>query len=115
MIISDASGCSDTAQTFVDETAIDCDFFVYLPNAFTPNNDGNNDVFFVRGRGIATMSLKIYNRWGNKVFESDDITQGWDGKYKGKEQNTGVFVFVVQGTFLNGKSFDESGDVSLIR
>ena len=94
---------------------IDCDFFVYLPNAFTPNGDGNNDVFLVRGKGIETLSVSIYNRWGNKVFETEDEIRGWDGTYKGSEQNSGVFVFIVQGTFVNGKAFKESGDVELIR
>lgn len=115
LIITDANGCSDTAQTFVDETAIDCDFFVYVPNAFTPNGDGNNDVFFVNAKGVESLSVKIYNRWGNKVFEINDVNDVWDGTYKGKKQNTAVFVYVLEATFLNGKTVTESGNVNLIR
>ncbi len=115
LIITDANGCSDTAQTFVDETAIDCDFFVYVPNAFTPNGDGNNDVFFVNAKGVESLSVKIYNRWGNKVFEINDVNDIWDGTYKGKKQNTAVFVYVLEASFLNGKTVTESGNVNLIR
>ncbi|MDT8411741.1 MAG: gliding motility-associated C-terminal domain-containing protein, partial [Vicingaceae bacterium] len=115
IIVNDGSGCSKADTVDLAELQIDCDFFVYTPNAFTPNGDGNNDVFFVRGKGIATLSVKIYNRWGNKVFETSDINQGWDGKHNGSDQNTAVFVYVIEGTFLNNKTFKESGDVSLIR
>ncbi len=115
VIVNDGSGCTKADTVDLAELQLDCDFFVYTPNAFTPNGDGNNDVFFVRGKGIATLSVKIYNRWGNKVFEINDVTQGWDGTYKGAEQNTAVFVYVLEATFLNGKTVTESGDVSLIR
>ncbi|PKP39540.1 MAG: hypothetical protein CVT98_01405 [Bacteroidetes bacterium HGW-Bacteroidetes-15] len=113
--VNDGSGCARADTINVLELQLDCDFFVYTPNAFTPNGDGNNDVFFVRGKGIATLSVQLYNRWGNKVFEINDVSQGWDGKYKGADQNTGVFVFVLEATFLNGKKVTQSGDVSLIR
>ena len=115
VIVTDSSGCSMADTISIVDLEIDCDFFVYLPNAFTPNGDGNNDVFLVRGKGIETLSVSIYNRWGNKVFETEDEIRGWDGTYKGSEQNSGVFVFIVQGTFVNGKAFKESGDVELIR
>ena len=113
--ITDSTGCISVDTAEVLDLQIDCDFFVYLPNAFTPNGDGNNDVLYVRGKGIEAMTFSIYNRWGNKVFETTDMAQGWDGTYKGKEQNTGVFVYVIEGTFLNNKTFKESGDVGLIR
>ncbi|MBI2282036.1 MAG: gliding motility-associated C-terminal domain-containing protein [Bacteroidetes bacterium] len=115
VIVNDGSGCAKADTINIDDLKIDCDYFVYLPNAFTPNGDGNNDIFFVRGKGIEALSVKIYNRWGNKVFEINDVTQGWDGTYKGSEQNTAVFVYVLEVTFQNGKIITESGDVELIR
>ncbi|MBW6481692.1 MAG: gliding motility-associated C-terminal domain-containing protein [Vicingaceae bacterium] len=115
LIVQDNAGCTTTGEAIINETNIACDFFVYTPNMFSPNGDGENDVFFVRGKGIATLSVKIYNRWGNKVFEINDVNQGWDGTYKGANQNTAVFVYVLEATFLNGKTVTESGDVSLIR
>lgn len=59
--------------------------------------------------------MKIYNRWGNKVFEITDVNQGWNGKYKGQEQNTAVFVYVLDVTFINGKSVSQSGNISLVK
>jgi len=115
IIINDASGCSNAGTITVLETQIECDFFVYVPNVFTPNGDGNNDIFFVNGKGIIGLSVKIYNRWGNKVFEINNLNESWDGTYKGSEQNTAVFVYVLEATFINGKTVTESGDVSLIR
>jgi gliding motility-associated-like protein len=113
--INDGSGCINTSSINIDDLEINCEFFVYVPNMFSPNGDGQNDVFFVYGKGIETLSVKIYNRWGNEVFEIDDINQGWDGKYKGADQNTGVFVFMLEATFLNGKIISKSGDVNLVR
>lgn len=113
--VIDSKGCASTKSVNVLLIEQGCDFFVYVPNAFSPNGDGNNDNFFVNGKGLASMSFKIYNRWGNKVFETNQISQVWDGKYNGKEQSTGVFMYVLEVVFVNGKSVTESGDVSLIR
>ncbi|MBI2968868.1 MAG: gliding motility-associated C-terminal domain-containing protein, partial [Bacteroidetes bacterium] len=66
---------------------------VFVPNIFSPNNDGNNDVFYVRGKCIEKMQWVIYNRWGAKVFESDSPQNGWDGSYKGKNLDAAVFVW----------------------
>ena len=57
---------------------------LYVPNGFSPNGDGQNDVLYVRGGGVTEMSWVIYDRWGEKVFETTDPKQGWDGTYKGK-------------------------------
>ena len=115
IVITDSTGCSNLNSVEVLDLEIDCDFFVYVPNAFTPNGDGNNDVFFVNAKGVGSLSVKIYNRWGNKVFEINEVNDVWDGTYKGKKQNTAVFVYVLEATFLNGKTVTESGNVNLIR
>ena len=115
VIVSDASGCSVTDSVTLLNTDIDCDYFVYLPNGFTPNGDQNNDILFVRGKGISTFTLNVYNRWGNKVFETNDLDTGWDGAYKDEPQNSAVFVYTIEGVFLNGNTFKESGDITLIR
>ena len=113
--INDASGCANADTVFLDNLQMDCDFFVYTPNVFTPNGDGNNDIFFVRGKGIATMNIKIYNRWGNKVFESSDINQGWDGTFKGKEAPPAVYAYQLKAVCYNGTTYFTKGDVTLIR
>lgn len=87
----------------------------FVPNAFTPNGDGNNDVFMVFGEGIRSVDLKVFNRWGEKVYESNNQFDGWDGTYKGAIQNTNVFVYEVTATYLDGKKMDKKGTVTLVR
>ncbi len=113
--VTDSNGCFNSDSITLNNIDNDCDYFVYLPNVFSPNGDGKNDVFYVRGKGIETISLKIYNRFGNKVFESNNLSEGWDGTYKGTIQNTSVFVFMLEVTFFNGKTLTKSGDISIIR
>ncbi len=88
---------------------------VFVPNIFSPNGDGYNDVLFVRGKGIAEMQFIVYNRWGEKVFETADVNTGWNGTYKGEPVNLAVFVYALKGKFKNGKSIDEKGNFTLIR
>jgi gliding motility-associated-like protein len=89
------------------------DFFV--PNAFSPNGDGNNDVLVICGSGLAKANLTIFNRWGEKVFDSQNQWLGWDGTYKGEKQNPGVYTYYVEGIYLNGKTREKKGTVTLIR
>jgi gliding motility-associated-like protein len=88
---------------------------IYIPNIFSPNNDNQNDVFYVRGEGIASLHLLIYNRWGNKVFESNDITQGWDGTQHGQKCESGVYIYRAEITFTNGETITKRGDITLVR
>lgn len=86
-----------------------------IPNAFSPNKDGANDVLYVRGSGIEEMILKIYNRWGEVIFETTDQNIGWDGTYKGKEQPMESYGFVLDVTFIDGTTFHKSGNITLLR
>lgn len=88
---------------------------LFVPTAFSPNNDGQNDIFYVRAGCISTFHLIIYDRWGNKVFESNNINDGWDGKYLGQPENTGTYVYYFEGTYTNGNSFSKKGNVALVR
>lgn len=87
----------------------------YAPNAFTPNGDGNNDVFAIYGAGLVKANLQIFNRWGEKIFDSANQWSGWDGTYKGAPQNPGVYTYQVQAVYLNGKTKEKKGTVTLIR
>ncbi len=88
---------------------------VYIPNSFSPNGDGNNDIFQIYGVGIKTIDLKIFNRWGEKVYESNNQFEGWDGTYKGVLQNPAVFVYQVNITYLNDKKVLRVGSITIIR
>jgi gliding motility-associated-like protein len=88
---------------------------IFIPNIFSPNNDLNNDVLFVRSHNIKEMIFSIYNRWGEKVFESKEISKGWDGTYKGLACNEGVFFYYLNATLQDGTIVQKKGNVTLIR
>ncbi|MCX7862734.1 MAG: gliding motility-associated C-terminal domain-containing protein [Bacteroidales bacterium] len=108
-----AQGCSDTVcvQITVDKECGE----VFIPSGFSPNNDGNNDVLFVRGKCIKKMQFYVYNRWGEKVFESNDPDIGWDGTFRGKAMDSGVFVYQLRAEYYNGVVVNKQGNVTLIR
>lgn len=92
---------------------------LYIPNAFTPNGDGLNDTFGGVGEGITDYNIQIFDRWGNLLFESNDINKQWDGSYKNELSPSGVYVFKVsaKGQGKDGKSkklINKSGNVTLV-
>lgn len=91
-------------------------YTVDVPSAFTPNGDGENDIVFAQGHGIESLVyFRIYNRWGELVFEGNNINQGWDGTYKGEAQDMETFVYQVKVKFFNGKFGEKGGEVTIIR
>lgn len=86
-----------------------------VPNAFTPNGDGVNDIAKVIGVGISRMDFRIYNRWGQLLFQTNSRKQGWDGSYKGKQQPMDVYAYVLDAEFFNGQKVRKQGDITLIR
>ena len=113
VVVTALGGCSatDTVTVIVKENCGS----MYLPNAFSPNDDGYNDVLYVYGNCIQSMELNIYDRWGNKVFESDQQSIGWDGTYIGLPMNTGSYVYTLIVTDFNNNTTTKKGNVSLIR
>lgn len=95
------------------------DCYTDIPNAFTPNGDGINDYFFPRQyltNGVSSFTLSIYNRWGEKVFETSNTNgRGWDGKFNGVAQPDGVYIYQINLTYKNGRSDKYSGNITLIR
>ena len=87
----------------------------YIPNAFSPNNDGINDEFFVQGSGFKTFNLKVYDRWGNRVFDTKDQNEQWDGTLNNVLLQEGVFVYRFTASFEDGREIEESGNITLIR
>lgn len=86
-----------------------------VPNAFSPNGDGENDMLYVKGQDVKNMDFKVFNRWGELVFETNDINKGWDGVYKGVAQEMEVYVWTLSVTFGNGKAATKKGNVTLLR
>ena len=86
-----------------------------MPNAFTPGN-GVNSVFKINMLGQAQLNyFRVFNRWGNLVFETKDINEGWDGAYKGQPQPFGVFIYEVQAVTESGKIITKRGNITLLR
>lgn len=89
---------------------------IYVPNAFTPNGDGVNDVFRPLPVGITKLeSFRVYNRWGEEVFRTNEYMKGWDGKLRGRTADAGTYVWIVQGTNTTGELMEKRGTVTLIR
>ena len=88
---------------------------IFIPDAFSPNGDGNNHVFMIYGESIKTVDMRIFNRWGELVYETENQYKGWDGMYKGQIQQPGVFVYEATITFLDNSQTQKNGSVALIR
>lgn len=94
---------------------------IFLPNTFTPNGDGQNDIFYVRGRGVRNIKVfRIFNRWGQVVFErtnlnTDDPTTGWDGKFKGLTVNPDVFIYYAELVCDTNETYTMKGNVTVLR
>jgi len=107
----DANGCTNTDTITVDVIYKGA----FIPTAFSPNGDGKNDVVFVRGNEFKLFTLSIFNRWGQKVFETTDAAKGWDGTFNGKLLDPGVFVYYFKGTSYSNEQINKKGNISLIR
>jgi len=109
----DIFGCENTDTITI--TVIEPSF--WLPNAFTPDDDGKNDIFFVRGRGIEDFEFRIFNQLGENIFYSNDINVGWNGtcQINGQKVQQGAYVYLVRGVKSNGEPVNFSGLVNLIR
>ena len=110
----DENGCIgyDTVNIIVDG-----EITLYIPNIFSPNNDGENDLLEVYGPQWSSFKCQIFNRWGAKVFESEDPNVRWDGKhYKNQEDcPQAVFVYKLKATSVVGLEYERAGTVMLTR
>jgi gliding motility-associated-like protein len=91
------------------------DSFIYVPNAFTPNGDGENDVLFVRGELIEGMLFRVFDRWGEMVFESTDRLIGWDGTFRGKQLDPDVYDYYLKAVCIDGDESIIKGNITLMK
>ncbi len=122
LTVSDANGCSGTGKITI---IVDPNRNVYIPNVFIPSNDaGTNYTFNPQvGNGVKDISyFQVYDRWGSLMYErtkfipdNDNFGEGWDGKFKGDYVNPGVFIYVVEVNFLDGRTLLYRGDVTVVR
>jgi gliding motility-associated-like protein len=113
------SGCALSKQVTI--TVDECNTYLAVPSAFSPNGDGMNDYFTVFGKYIEEYQIRIFNRWGEEVYSSNDVSElnnperGWDGTYKGKKQDPGAYAYYISARDINGKDIFKKGDLVLIR
>ncbi len=88
---------------------------IAVPNAFSPNGDGQNDILYVRGSGFAEFELMIFNRIGEMVFKTTDESFGWDGTFKGKAQEVDAYMYIIQGKCIDGQDVLSKGNITLLR
>jgi gliding motility-associated-like protein len=86
-----------------------------VPNVFSPNNDGKNDIFYVYGNYISKIELQIYNQWGQHITPITDKNKGWDGKFKGNPQPVGVYVYVLKVEMQDKREINMKGSITLVR
>lgn len=106
-------GCRDTTFLTVSPLANTTDIFI--PNAFSPNRDGKNDVFKVYGSSIQEVEIRIYTQWGKLICDTKNNTNGWDGSYLGKPQPIGIYMYAIKIRLDNEDSFIRKGSINLIR
>ena len=113
--VVDTNACSDSACVTVTVSLdIDCGD-VFVPNAFSPDGNGNNDLECVYGSCIVSMYFRIYDRWGEMVFETNNKDICWDGRYRDRLMSTGVYVYILDATLITGEEINKKGNITLTR
>lgn len=110
--VANSAGCTDSTEV---DLCILPEMPVFIPDIFSPNDDGNNDVLFVRGFGLGKIDFRIYNRWGEEVFYTDNASRGWDGQQRGQPASTGSYFYTFKALAGDGTSLFLTGEIALIR
>ncbi len=114
LTVTDASNCSASDSLVLTKEV--CPSYIYFPTAFSPNGDGANDLFKPKySIDLKKYFIRVYNRWGEEVYESNDVNEGWDGVYQGINQPLSVFVWYAEYSFIDGKKHTQAGNVTLVK
>ncbi len=112
--IRDSLSCFEITETITIH--VKEEYTIDVPTAFTPNGDGINDIVYVRGWGLKQLKeFKIFNRWGQCIFETDDFSVGWDGTYKGVKQDIDTYAYIVKAITYANKEISKNGLINLLR
>lgn len=116
IVVTDEYGCrkTDTVHIFVRDVICE-EPYVFVPNAFSPNGDGKNDVLYVRGEVITSVKFEVFDRWGEKVFSTTSLADGWNGIFRGEPCEPGVYDYYLEVTCMGQKQFFKKGNVTLLR
>jgi gliding motility-associated-like protein len=108
------NGCTGTTKNYTI-TVIPLDKDIFVPNVFTPNGDGKNDILYAYSNYISKLEMRIFNQYGQQVELITDPKKGWDGKYKGTPQPVGVYMYALKATMTDGKTIELKGNITLLR
>jgi gliding motility-associated-like protein len=108
------NGCSGMAQSY-KIIVLPLDKDVFVPNVFSPNHDGKNDILFVYGNYIDKVDMHIFNQWGQEIATISNKAQGWDGTHKGNPQPVGVYIYVLKAVLSDGRIVNLKGSITLVR
>ena len=117
LVLTDINGCGSYNITYLIKVVPDK---ILIPDVFTPNGDNKNDFFQIFAPGgsladIGIITFEVYSRWGQKVYDNSDVTKGWDGKFRGKDCPSDVYVYVIYVKYFNGKEQGYRGEITLVR
>ena len=116
VVVTDSIGCTYTDSVRVACISVDCGKpNIFIPNAFTPNDDGKNDMLCFSGEWVSEFHIAIFTRWGEKVYESDNMSECWDGRYRNNWCMAGVYVYHCRIVCADGQVSQFKGDITLIR
>jgi len=114
LTVTDSIGCS--ASDDVTLTSACSEDAIFIPNAFTPNGNGQNDVLYVRALGNVNLNFfRVYDRWGKIIFETHNLSEGWDGTYNNKPMMPGAYLYEWEATCGSGDLISKQGNVTLLR
>lgn len=116
VVFDDGYGCLMNDSLRIEVLEVLCyEPYIYIPNSFTPNGDGQNDILRVRSNYIKDLHLVIFNRWGEKVFETNNPDEGWNGTFRGVLLDPAVFDYYIEVTCYNKNVFKKKGNITLLR
>ena len=110
--VEDGNGCTDKSELAIVRSVPLTQLFI--PLAFTPNDDEHNELFVIKGLYIQTFNIKIFDRWGNQLFESDAIDKYWDGTFENKKVQQGTYYYHIEVLGLDSKLFEKSGNIQVL-
>ena len=111
LFIEDRNGCRDTTD---NEVIVRDNLLVFIPSSFSPNADGNNDVFTINGVGYTQVSCQIYSRWGEKILDRENFN-AWDGTYMGEVVQNGVYIYQITMVDYAGRKYHRKGTIQVLR
>lgn len=112
LLVTNQFGCTDTIS---GKVVITPHVSIYIPNAFTPNSDARNNRFTAYGENIIEFRMLIFDRWGEQIFQTADMSEGWDGSYKGAQVESGMYVYRIDWVDINGDTGQRTGHMMLVR